>query len=81
MIQAVSNFICGTKAQMLPIPSKKIVPNHKIGPLLIHMLKVTKECYEADPEIAGDAQGAGFQERYLDRQRVTLNKRRGCFLN
>ena len=65
---------------MIQIPDRKYAPNHKVDPLLLHMLRTFKECWAAGPFIAGDKQDAGFKGRHPDKQRVTFMKEGDGFL-
>ena len=65
---------------MLPIPSRKVAPNHKVDPLLLHMQIMFLDCWDPGPHIAGDEQDAGFQGRHPDKQRVTFKKEGDGFL-
>ena len=63
---------------MLPIPSRKHAPNHKVDPFLLHMLKSVFAYWAPGPSIAGDEQDAGFQGRHPDKHRVTFKKETGA---
>ena len=65
---------------MLPIPNRKLAPNHKVDPLLLRMLKVFSECWESGPNVAGDEQDAGFKGNHPDKQRVSYKKEGDGFL-
>ena len=65
---------------VLPIPNRRLVPNHKVDPLLLHGLQSVSAYWAPRPSIAGDEQDAGFQGRHSDIQRVTFKKEGGGFL-
>ena len=65
---------------MAPLPPRKIAPNHKVDPFLLHMLKLFANCWECSPYIAGNKQDAGFKGRHPDKQRVTFKKEGDGFL-
>ena len=65
---------------ILPIPTRKIAPNHKIDPLLLQMLFAFGNAWDPGPFIAGDEQDAGFKGKHPDKARVTFKKEGDGFL-
>ena len=51
---------------VLQIPSRKVSPNQKIDPMLLHMEFVFDEAWDAGSYIAGDGQDAGFKGKHPD---------------
>jgi hypothetical protein len=52
-------------------PDQKKVPNHKVAPLLAHILAVSKSAWDLGLEISVDEQTIGFQEVHIDKLRIT----------
>ena len=65
---------------ILPVPSRNTHPNHKISPLLKHMIKVSKEAVCLGRDLSCDEQTIGFQGNHRDKQRITYKKEGDGFL-
>ena len=59
----------------IPTPSRNTHPNHKVSPLLKHMITVSKEAVCLGRNLSCDEQTIGF-----DKQRITYKKEGGGFL-
>ena len=64
----------------VPIPSRNTHPNHKVSPLLKHMMKVSKEAVFLGQHLSCDEQTIGFQGHHKDKQRITYKKEGDGFL-
>ena len=67
-------YLFAVQDPMVPIPSRKKAPNHKVDHMFAHMLRVFADSYDVGKDIAGDEQDAPFQGRHQDKQRVTYKK-------
>ena len=65
---------------LLPIPSRKLAPNRKIDPMLLHILESARNGLDVVAYIVGDEQDAGVKGRHLDKARGTFKKEGGEFL-
>jgi len=59
---------------MLPTPSKKTHPNHKIDNFLSHVNHVSMEARDVGKHLSCDEQTIGFQGRHQDKQRIRYKK-------
>jgi len=59
---------------MLPTPSKKTHPNHKINNFLSHVNCVSMEAWDVGKHLSCDEQTIGFQGRHQDKQRISYKK-------
>ena len=64
----------------LTVPSRNTHPNHKIGPLLKHMISISKEAVCLGRDLSCDEQTIGFQGNHKDKQRMTYKKEGDGFL-
>jgi hypothetical protein len=59
---------------MLPTPSRKTHPNHKIDNFLSHVNRVSMEAWDMGRSVSCDEQTIGFQGRHQDKQRISYKK-------
>ncbi len=59
---------------MLPNPSRKTHPNHKIDNFLSHVNRVSMEAWDVGKHLSCDEQTIGFQGRHQDKQRISYKK-------
>lgn len=59
---------------MLPLPSRRLAPNHKIVQFVSHLLTVFPAAYKPGRDISSDDQDASFQGRHEVKQRVTYKR-------
>ena len=64
---------------LLPIPSRKLAPNHNIDPMLLHILESAHDSWDVGTCIVGDEQDVGFLGRHPDKDQVTFKKEGGGF--
>ena len=67
-------YLFAVQDPMVPIPSRKKAPNHKVDHMFAHMLRVFSDSYDVGKDISGDEQDAPFQGKHQDKQRVTYKK-------
>ena len=64
----------------ISIPSRTTHPNHKVSPLLRHMMTVSQEAIFLGQHLSCDEQTIGFQGTHKDKQRITYKKEGDGFL-
>jgi hypothetical protein len=59
---------------MLPPPSRKTHPNHKIDDFLSYVNGISMEVWDVGKHLSCDEQTIGFQGRHQDKQRISYKK-------
>jgi hypothetical protein len=59
---------------MLPTPSRKTHPNHKVDNFLSHVNRVSMEAWDMGRSVSCDEQTIGFQGRHQDKPRISYKK-------
>jgi len=59
---------------MLPTPSRKTHPNHKVDNFLGHVNRVSMDAWDIGRHVSCDEQTIGFQGQHQDKQRINYKK-------
>ena len=65
---------------MIPVPSQKHAPNHKVDHFFSHLLNVSSDAFSLGRNLSSDEQDASFQGRHEDKARVTFKRAGDGFL-